>query len=609
MKIFFVEKMLENGGITPLQHRLLTALTAFEKNIDVNGICLFTLLLAKQNDGDTRIPIQIDLLKKTLIQKLLHLNIAYEESFFTSILDGVQSLKNGNFSSIVETKPQEDSFFKKPFCLFEGYLYPSKYFFSKLIVERKVKELLVNKPFCETDVKGLIDGISAFTRDRNGNGIVLEKEQAQAIIRGREENLIITGGPGTGKTTVIFFLLRELYLNNRDYLLAPLYLAAPSGKAADRMKESIQNSLNLITADEFEGNLQVYEKIANSESFTIHRLLGYNASENKFVHSKDNPFPRNSVFVIDESSMIDLPLFASLLQAIPADARIFLLGDPNQLPSIDAGAVLGNLLETKDDSTVKLTVSRRFNSKSEIGRFAQLNENDNVKFLPISNWDPQKEVQLLENTSDSPATSFKSFLEKWFEKYLHVFTELTPQLDPYNPNQRELREKIWNLSIESKILAAEKTGVTGVNNINTIIENLISQRSPSDRICKIVMLNQNQKGYKLYNGDIGIYCEGKNGEEFIMFKKNDEFQFFPAYQFARNTLDSAFAMTIHKSQGSEYNHVLMLLPSRIGHPLLNRQILYTGITRAKESVTIVATPETFKAACETITERDTGISL
>ena len=539
-----------------------------------------------------------------------NLGIADFEPFSESIVNGAVSIKQGAYGNIVDSAPDASSFYQKPFILQNGFLYPSKYYFAKVIVEDKVKEFFNHIPSDESEIPQCIRTIESITHGPQGGGIKLEKEQALAVIRGRQENLIVTGGPGTGKTTVTFFLLRELYLNSEKHLQAPLYLAAPSGKAADRMKESIEQSVNLIGADEFETNLVIYNKMSNADSYTLHRLLGYKPDDNKFIYNSENRFPENSVFVIDESSMIDLTLFANFLQALPHSARIFLLGDAHQLPSVDAGAVLGELLESKADSTVKLTVSRRFNENSAIGHLAKLDFSEApCTFVLPSEWDMHSEVQLLNLDTREKSAQLQGILEKWAGEYLDSFVELAAQVVPNQPNQEELLDRVWNFCTQARILSAERSGPAGVQSINDAIERLLLSKAKGAPISKIIMLNRNQGSYKLYNGDTGILFTQGNGEKFILFKSNRGFVFYPEYQFAPNVLETAFAITIHKAQGSEYDNVLMFIPTRPEHPLLNRQILYTGITRAKHSVTIVATPETFKAACETVIERDTGIEL
>ena len=610
MRDSFINTLLEYGGISSLQARLLKFLTGIQKNLNQDALNLFALLLAKQSDGDTRISIEEAPLRKAISRKMQNLGIADFDQFSESIVNGASSIKQGAYGNIVDSAPDASSFYQKPFILQNGFLYPSKYYFAKVIVEDKVKEFFNHIPSDESEIPQCIRTIESITRGPQGGGITLEKEQALAVIRGRQENLIITGGPGTGKTTVTFFLLRELYLNSEKHLQAPLYLAAPSGKAADRMKESIEQSVNLIGADEFETNLVIYNKMSNADSYTLHRLLGYKPDDNKFIYNSENHFPENSVFVIDESSMIDLTLFANFLQALPHSARIFLLGDAHQLPSVDAGAVLGELLESKADSTVKLTVSRRFNENSAIGHLAKLDFSEApCTFVPPNEWDMHSEVQLLNLDTREKSAQLQGILEKWAGEYLDSFVELAAQVVPNQPSQEELLERVWNFCTQARILSAERSGPAGVQNINDAIERLLLSKAKGANISKIIMLNRNQSSFKLYNGDTGILFTNGNGEKFILFKTNRGFVFYPEYQFAPNVLETAFAITIHKAQGSEYDNVLMFIPTRPEHPLLNRQILYTGITRAKHSVTIVATPETFKAACETVIERDTGIEL
>ena len=615
--------LVECGAISLLQKRLLDAIPEFCPDADSHLIDLLSLLLCRQSRGDTRIPLDLDKLETRLLSTLesftIPCNLAYKES----IRNAVAKMNDGGYEGIIGTGDSEKSFFKKPFTLKDNYLYPSKYFYSKLVVEKRVRELFVARPFDKSNVTKYIESVAAFTKDSAGNPVHLEEAQAEAILRGVYENLIITGGPGTGKTTVIFFLLRELYCSHPELLEHPLYLAAPSGKAADRMKESIVNSMNLVCSEEFENNFAVYDKIAKAETYTIHRLLGYLPNENKFFHNEDNPFPENAVFVIDESSMVDITLFGAFLKAVPLSAKLFLLGDADQLPPVDAGAVLGDLLGAKVDSTVKLTISRRFNKNSEIGQLASLKNVENrFAFKPVSSWaaseTSQNAVQLLAISPEISRTEIDSLLKKWFEQYMLDFATLASQIDPKKEcssqdTESQLRQKVWNICTYSKILSAERQGIIGTDSINQYIGHFVEKQTfekyRGKKVCKMLMLVKNQKTFRLYNGDMCVLCYDKFGESYVMFKKGNDFVFYPTYLFPKDVFEPAYASTIHKAQGSEYDHVLMFLPTRLGHPLLNRQILYTGITRAKQSVTIVATPETFKAACETVIERDTGIEI
>lgn len=614
--------LVECGAVTLLQKRLLDAIPEFCPDADSHLIDLLALLLCRQGRGDTRIPLDLQKLEVRLLNTLENFAVPSNSAYMESLQSAVAKMNDGGYESVVGGGDSEASFIKKPFTFKDDYLYPSKYFYSKLVVEKRVRELFVAHSFDKSDVAKCIERVATFTKDSAGDPVRLEEAQAEAILRGVYENLIITGGPGTGKTTVIFFLLRELYCTHPELLDHPLYLAAPSGKAADCMKESIVSSMNLVCSEELENNFAVYDKIAKAETYTIHRLLGYLPNENKFFHDEDNPFPENAVFVIDESSMVDITLFGAFLKAISQNAKIFLLGDADQLPPVDAGAVLGDLLGVKLNSTVKLTVSRRFNKNSEIGQLASLeNVGNRFAFKPISSWNPgdaQNAVQLFATSPEISRAEIDSLLKKWFEQYMLDFAILASQIDPKkecSPQDEEsqLRQKVWDICTHSKILSAERQGVIGTDLINQYIEQLVEkqtfERYRGKKICKMLMLVKNQKTFRLYNGDMCVLCYDKFGESYVMFKKGNDFVFYPTYLFPKDVFELAYASTVHKAQGSEYDHVLMFLPTRVGHPLLNRQILYTGVTRAKKTVTILATPETFKSACETVIERDTGIEI
>ena len=607
--------LVDCGAVTPLQRRLMDAISTFCTDAGPELFDLLALLLCRQNFGDTRIPLDSGKLEARLLKTLENFDIACEPSYKESLQKATKKISDGSYEGIVGTGAHEHSFFKKPFTLKDNYLYPTKYFYSKLNVEQKVRELFVAHAPVKGAAEKCIESVASFTKDVNGNPVRLEAEQAEAIVRGVDENLIVTGGPGTGKTTVIFFLLRELYCEHPERLAYPLYLAAPSGKAADRMKESIVNSMNLIGSEEFENHLEIYNKIANAETYTIHRLLGYKPNENKFFHDEQNPFPENAVIVIDETSMVDISLFGAFLKAVPKSVRLFLLGDADQLPPVDAGAVLGDLLGVKTDSTVKLTVSRRFDKNSQIGKLASLENADTLfGFKDLNSWVLGSTVQMLGLPAENCRGEVENLLTRWFENYLSDFVDAASQINPQkqcSPQDAEYEncQKVWKFCTQSKILSAERQGGIGTDFINQFMEHLVLEKCRGKRTCKMLMLVKNQKTFRLYNGDMCILCYDKSGEGYLMFKKGNDFVFYPTYLFPKDVFELAYASTVHKAQGSEYNHVLMFLPTRMGHPLLNRQILYTGITRAKKTVTIVAIPETFKAACETVIERDTGIEL
>ena len=339
--------------------------------------------------------------------------------------------------------------------------------------------------------------------------------------------------------------------------------------------------------------------------------------------------------------MIDIEMFAALLEAIPEGARLFILGDPFQLPSVDSGAVLGEILKVQSgkDFSVKLNESNRFDDRSNIGKLAaEIKEvaesKDNNKFVP------HKFVHDFDEIGNARNLRIESFIAEWSRDFAKL-PELAEQINPQrtgseadDPNHSETarRNQIWQLSLTKRILCAERRGLRGIENINKKVCSKIKslwrakKKSQGETVQwddsgyfpgQLLIITRNQEMFKLYNGDTGIVVFDGN-TPCLMLKKappqgsertRDDFVFYPLSVLPEDSITTAFAITIHKSQGSEYKHVTMFLPTKIGHPLLTNQIIYTGITRAKESVTIIASDDTFKAAVTTVSERNTGISL
>ena len=691
----FIDKLKEMRGIAELDRHLLHLLLEMKTSVSETTQKFLCLCFSLWDDGNTRVPLDAKLFKERWLKKWNALKIlkkSQEESFdfaeleksFNEIIEsGIADLSSNGFSEIIgdnapllkaEGVTKVDG---KPYhCLF---LYMAKHFKAKGEIQDAMARIFGKKGTDPEEFKP-ISNKSLFP------------EQEEAVRRGQNENLIITGGPGTGKTTVVLYILWHVLenivkdvktegLNSEEILKEQakalseytIYLAAPSGKAADRMSESLKKGLNDDVNEDLKESL-IYAKLKDLEGMTIHRLLKYSRSDNGFSYNAENQFPEKSIFVIDEASMIDVNLFSSLLQAIPSQdngdlvTRLFILGDPYQLPSVDAGAVLGNILESasRANFTAKLTKSVRYTDDSNIGVLAKAikacaedpnisapnvtfelhpvfsgkktdekKSEDAVYYYALPQKSKDKDGKELEKapTKKEEQENVSKFLENWigdFDELPGMAAKIDPEaLENPSDELKHLCDDIWKKSLEKRILAAERRGAIGVEQINETIGNLIkdppckeqsSQKKPKSNSRyfegQLLILTKNQAMYRLYNGDTGIVLF-KDSVPYIMLKKPNgktgaEERNFVAYPLAllpADAVEPAFAITIHKSQGSEYNHVTMFLPKQEGHPLLNNQILYTGITRAKKTVSIIATPETFKAACETVIERDTGIEI
>ena len=640
----FFELLREMRGISPIAEKLHKLLCDLQQSpaLSMNAQKVLYLYLSLLDDGNTRIPLDENKLYAKWSQKWNGLVVQAEsrdalkgvkhaylncDAFLPIIREGVQDILSKNYKQIIGDTTLLH-FQETPQC---RYLISSKHLEDKKHIENIFKsgffkEATINKN-AVVQAKAFVQGLLS-----EESSIDFDDRQSEVIARGVSQNLIITGGPGTGKTTVIGFLLWKLFESDADYLNWDLFMAAPSGKAADRLTESMDDTLKEISKSVRDAHPDFVEKLAKTSSYTLHRLLKYSVAKGGFSYNSNNPLPEKAIYIIDEASMIDVSLFAAFLQALPPSGnfKLFILGDPNQLPSVDAGAVLGNILEFERNFVVKLIRSNRFNDNSKIGVLAgKIQRGENIPFEG-SVFDPRAKywkefdsIHFFDLNGDKNLTRkeelccVESLIRKWTKTFYKPLLDLAASVNPDIPaecmttEQKKLCEKLWNVADQARILSAERRGNRGVEVLNQIVSETLTKSTAPHFVGQILIFNRNQNEFKLYNGDTGIVVRSERHDQlFLMLKKQSKFVFYPLSYFSEDCIESAFAITIHKSQGSGYPNILMFLPTRKGHPLLNRQILYTGVTRTKkQSLTIVATPETFKAACETVIERDTGIEL
>ena len=632
----FFALLREMRGISLIAEKMHNLLCALQQkpqlSFDAQKVLLIYLSLLE--DGNTRIPLDVEILYAKWEQKWNGLVVQRQEPcpsaevFLPIIRKGVEDLAAGKYTQIIGEGATPLRLQKTPQC---AYLISAKHLEDKNHIENIFKSgFFKESPLDSAAIPQAKEFVHGLLRE--GSPIRFDDRQAEVIARGVSQNLIITGGPGTGKTTVIGFLLWKLFASDADYLNWNLYMAAPSGKAADRLAESMDDTLREISAAARDENPRFVEKLAKASSYTLHRLLKYSVSKGGFTFNSGNPLPEKSIYIIDEASMIDISLFAAFLQALPPSGnfKLFILGDPNQLPSVDAGAVLGNILEFDRNFVVKLIRSNRFNDDSKIGVLAgKIQRGEDVAFegTPFDAhapyWEATDSVHQLDLDQGQTLSrkeelnAVESLVRKWTKKFYAPLMDLASAVDPemssgkVTPEQRAVREKLWCVANQARILSAERRGNRGVETLNRMVAEALGLNASSRFVGQILIFNRNQNEFKLYNGDTGIVVKSELHEQyFLMLKKQSEYVFYPLSYFAEDCLEPSFAITIHKSQGSGYPNIMMFLPTRKGHPLLNRQILYTGITRTKkQSLTLIATPETFKSACETVIERDTGIQL
>ncbi len=538
-----------------------------------------------------------------------------------------------------------------------NYIYLKIYNHARLGVIDSMNRLFINtKGSFSNNEKISIEDIYA-----KGNNFKLNNEQEEIIKKGLNNNILVTGGPGTGKTTSILFLLFYLISNAIDKNIDfNIYLTAASGKAASRMKDSLIGGISNINSD-----FPNYEKIKNvidtrAKEYTIHRLLSIDFNTGLFNYNKRNQFEKNSIFIIDEASMIDICLFNSLLEAIPTGARVFILGDKNQLPSVDVGAVFSDLLDTNIDK-VELIKSNRFKEETKVFKYAKsINDGESVSFEPsimdassfnVMNDLDDSMVEKEDKISNCPVYVYnndstnkqkeqkeliESMLNKWVKQFYYSVANnvsIQKMCSDINPNPTiEQLDSIFYNTERAKILCAENESVRGVKAINNYIKKKAITpdfKGLSNHYAgEVMMINTNNKLLGLYNGDTGILVTFDNDDTlYFMVQKNsttgetektvndkifslyDKYMFYPFRLISLTEINLAYAITIHKSQGSDYKNILIVLPTAKGHPLLNRQILYTAITRTKGYTYILSNEERINEAIDRRIVRDTNIIL
>ncbi len=407
-----------------------------------------------------------------------------------------------------------------------------------------------------------------------------QREAAQIAIT--HSFSIITGGPGTGKTTTVVKILALLQeLAEQPLLIA---LAAPTGKAAMRLQEAINNSKNNLPCSD-----EVLELIPETVN-TLHRLLGARPPSVYFHYRAECPLPHDLV-VVDEASMVDLALMSKLLDALKPGARLILLGDKDQLASVESGVVLADLTKALPECTLELKKSYRFNQ--DIKQLADaVNHQNAAQAWNILQYD-QENVSCLN-------IDLIAFIESKQMDYLKLIKSAAPF------------QKIYQSFNNFQALCSNRYGTNGTVAINTQVEQHLLASGNIDKTGewyagRPIMITQNNAAMHLYNGDIGIclFDPELDGKLMVFFPGIDGHikKFLPT---RLPHCETVFAMTIHKSQGSEFDEILIALPPTM-NPVLSKELLYTAITRAREKVIMVTEKTVFEQTIQKKTQRYGGL--
>jgi len=583
----------------------LKDLVSFCNKPDENLIAILTTMFIYLNNGSVCVRINdtfYDLMKSLGVENPQWL---YEE--FKNNTD--------KYTEIVGS-PQE----YKPviFNKEKDLIYFQKYFESEDKVKAIIEDFISvakNKEYED----GLNQEITDYLINEARN---LDELQKVAIFLSVIKNFVlISGGPGTGKTTIIKYLL-EFLISRNKYKPADVVISAPTGKASQRIKETIKdNSL-----------------LAEVEVLTIHRLLGYTFFRDSFRYNSENKLPYK-VLIVDEVSMIDIKLLNHLFEAISNFAKIVLIGDKDQLPSVEAGAFIAKLVPsdyknrfssllkgiTREDLIAEsgfndhiVVLEKSFRSEKSLQEFAKLVNagRTDIEIQMLS----QENLNKFFTESDriflyeyKDYRNFKNLVFNWLKRQfgdgyfqsIKIFGEI---LSTELSNCEKYLKEIFNTLNSGKILSTTNIGLYGCRKINELgMEYFLTKVGA--RYFYVtngvpVIINENDYNLSLFNGNIGVVLKFKDGMKAVFNIENDyrvySIDMLPDFSLA-------FSITVHKSQGSEYERVMLVVGKSEKPAVLNRQILYTAITRAKKGVIIASTLENLKQAISFSIERESGI--
>ncbi len=543
---------------------------------------------------------------------------------------------------------------ERPLVLAGQRLYLRRYWRYERRIDTALRQRLAEQEATPADLRQRLEQLFG-----SADGERVDWQKLACALATRSAFSIVTGGPGTGKTTTVVRLLALLQAPAVD-AGAPLRirLAAPTGKAAARLTESISAQVKQLTVSD-----SVRDKIP-TEVTTVHRLLGSRPGTRHFRHDASNPLPLD-VLVVDEASMIDLEMMANLLGAMPPHARLVLLGDKDQLASVEAGAVLGDLCRDAEQGcyspqtlawleqvsgeritglqvgsverhplaqqVVMLRHSRRFGEGSGIGQLA----------LRVNRQEAEQARQLLDSRQygDVFSVALKGEQDRGLDRLLlqgqgsdgpQGYRHYLGVLQANRPAPRtELESEKWAQwarevlhAFESfQLLCAVRKGPWGVEGLNQratqvlTAARLIEGEQPWYE-GRPVLMTRNDYGLGLMNGDIGIALRLPDGSApdrqvlRVAFPRNDGQGGVRFVLPSRlNDVETVFAMTVHKSQGSEFAHTALILPDAL-NPVLTKELIYTGITRAKHWFSLIEPRKgVFEEAVRRKVKRLSGLML
>lgn len=520
------------------------------------------------------------------------------------------------------------------------YLYFHKFLRSELAFRECLRSRLQDRPPSEHAWRPILHEVLHERPLHAGErALKLDRDQLLALGLGLTKNfVIVSGGPGTGKTSLVLTLLRCLVRSG----LRPdqFALAAPTGRAAQRLVDALRSGIDRLgdRADSFDRSLQ------QMQARTLHQLLEYHSKLGIFRRHEENPLAQQ-VVIVDEVSMVGVVLMATLFRALSPGTKLILLGDKDQLPSVDAGAILSSLIPPgpvnrfrKDawlslertlppgaveqqvgawpDHVVMLQVNHR--SQKQIRETAQaINDQaaDLVERLPAASL-PLGDAAgcyFMESSSTQPA-EIRRILQRWAdEQFSTSFLRDLRRCDLKPGGEEDSRgplEALFASMEASRVLTLVREGPWGSIGINDFLDRHLRPTFARQSRSALfpgapVLITNNDHARELFNGDVGLTVPSGNNHR-VAFRRGNGFVSFAPESLPAHEL--GFALTVHKSQGSEYDKVLVVLPPTSGRRLLTKEILYTAVTRARKLAVLCGSREVLQLAVSRRIERESAFS-
>ncbi|HEY6421357.1 MAG TPA: exodeoxyribonuclease V subunit alpha [Candidatus Binataceae bacterium] len=619
-------------------------------------IVLIVISLAALTEGSTRFPVTGEMAREPMRRMLSGLlGDAPGEDGADAMAAAIENLLESSAADAVIGRRGDDY---KPILYMRPFIYHQRIHDAEAKLAERLKSLANPEdaePIDGDEVKRALADVIARPSVAGGRAMELSSEQRDAVAAAARSHLtVISGGPGTGKTTIVVAILRVLArLGVRPGQFA---LAAPTGKAAYRMGECVRDGLVQVAA---RGAADEALLAACPAPSTLHRLLGYSPASGRFRHHRNNCLAA-SVVIVDEGSMLDLALMERLAGAVRPGARLVVLGDANQLPSVAAGAVFRELAPREQSGSdaratpagAGVRLIRNYRTESERaagGAIEAAARAINAGDASVMNFDmvgdaPSTSTSIsisnaialrasaaelrfegVEFVRIETARGLGPFLDRWYAEQIaggneNEIAELAGRVyietrDGFGAADRECLRRLFAHRARSRILCVTRVFDTGAETINERLHRRAAARAGEPErnsflVGEPLMVLRNDYDRMLFNGDQGLLLwvrrgEGNREAAMAVFPRGGGFAVFPLDALT-DMVELCYASTVHKAQGSEFDAVAIVLPEK-DLPILTREILYTAVTRSRNSVVMLGTEELARAAIARPTERFSGL--